>query len=259
MTDGLCQHERLRRQIESGDRADMESCTVHHGWGIGQCLRCGQCHGWVPYDVWSQWKVPAPGGNMNEMPTLADQMPKAIERLWNEALTEAGGDVIAAMDKASISVARFYCTLLGFPAEVADEDITYLDGVHDPFPSRKDGRRILSHVIFQGRFSRERWDAFSIAEGWTLRMRGTKPKSSDEWIATKDGLPSEGQEVLAYLPVTPSIREDGTSWQMRVVFFRSAPVEGNNRVPYEWEGPGPFKEFGQCVPYWKPLPDLPKE
>ena len=68
------------------------------------------------------------------------------------------------------------------------------------------------------------------------------------WISTKDSLPEMGLKVLVYLDTSI----------ISIASRRTVQVYGNDKVPYRWEGPGPFTFFAQWVSHWMPLPEGPE-
>lgn len=76
-------------------------------------------------------------------------------------------------------------------------------------------------------------------------MSGASP-----WIRTQDRLPEIGQDCLIFY------RSGGNSG-MFVSQFETRKVDGNDKVPYGWRGPGPFSFFGWQVEWWMPVPPVP--
>lgn len=93
----------------------------------------------------------------------------------------------------------------------------------------------------------------------------------NEWTATSDRLPEDGQQVLCYTPETNlynARHEPVHIWRMDFVRGKipgpkdtigSADLHGNNRVPYVWRCENGGSIFGQNVTHWMPLPELPAE
>lgn len=93
------------------------------------------------------------------------------------------------------------------------------------------------------------------------------------WIRTRDRLPTEGQRVLIWVPVTHLTFADGPAHVFAASFRRGQTAEevertgtlrfgdqhGNNRVPYQWSAENGGQWFGQDVTAWQPLPEPPKE
>lgn len=51
---------------------------------------------------------------------------------------------------------------------------------------------------------------------------------------------------------------EGWTHSKRSSIYANGDIFGNNTVPYEWNGQGPMKWFGQDVSYWMELPIEPK-
>lgn len=79
------------------------------------------------------------------------------------------------------------------------------------------------------------------------------------WIPCSERLPEENQMVLIFVPRRTSYHRGGVPSNRHVAQFRAAPVQFNNRVPYEWKGDGPMCWFDQEVTHWMALPEPPEE
>ncbi len=80
------------------------------------------------------------------------------------------------------------------------------------------------------------------------------------WYETEDQLPAFGKYVIAkHNRGTWEDSTDPTNVNTVIVKLVTAPVHGNNLMPYMWDEFGPDSFFGQSITHWMEIPSLLKE